>query len=106
MKRLADRERAEAIVAQMCEMRAGLGFIPAWYMAEACVALGRSRSQMYRWINNGLPPATRSAFALQDGHKVAVFEEHGVGAAWKALRVEGEEVPSRATWYRAAGRDL
>ena len=106
MTRIADREQAEAILTQLRELRSKLGSIPPWYMTEACAALGRSRSQVYRWINSGLPPERPRGFALKDAHKVAVFEEHGVGAAWDALRKDGAEIPSLATWYRAAGRDL
>ena len=106
MKRIADRERAEAIVAQMREFRAELGVVPAWYLEQAKKELGRSRACLYRWAKDGVPAGTRSGFQLQGEHKVAVFDERGVGAAWQALRAEGADVPSRTTWYVAAGRDL
>ena len=106
MKRIADRERAEAIVAQMREFRAELGVVPAWYLEQAEQELGRSRACLYRWAKDGVPTGARSGFQLQAEHKVAVFDERGVGAAWHALRAEGAEVPSRTTWYRVSGRDL
>ena len=106
VKRIGDRERAEAVVAQMRELRAELGHVPAWYLAQASEELHRSRACLYRWMNDGVPLSKRSSFSLADTHKAAVFEEHGIGPAWQTLRSEGEEVPSRATWYRAATRDL
>jgi putative transposase len=106
VKRISDRERAEAIVAQMREFRAELGVVPAWYIEQATKELGRSRACLYRWAKDGVPAGARSGFELQDEHKVAVFDERGVGAAWQALRSEGADVPSRTTWYRVAGRDL
>jgi putative transposase len=106
VKRIADRERAEAIVAQMRGFQAELGHVPSWYLRQACAELGRSRASLYRWAKSGIPPGTRESFRLEDTHKTAVFEEHGVGGAWDALEKEGEELPSRATWYRAASRDL
>jgi len=106
MKRIADRERAEAIVTQMREFQAELGHVPSWYLRQACAELGRSRASLYRWAKNGVPTRERESFRLDNAHKTAVFEEHGVGGAWDALRKQGEEIPSRATWYRAANRDL
>jgi putative transposase len=106
MKRIADRERAEAIVGQMREFREQLGFVPAWYLRQAKEELGRSRACLYRWVKDGVPTRERPGFRLEIEHKVAVFDERGVGAAWQALRSEGATVPSRSTWYRAAGRDL
>ena len=106
MKRIADRDRAEAIIAQMREFQAELGHVPAWYLQQASKELGRSQASLYRWVKDGVPSGTRTHFQLEDEHKSAVFEEHGVGAAWKALRADGQELPSRATWYRASARDL
>jgi putative transposase len=106
VKRIADRERAEAIVAQMRELQAELGHVPSWYLRQACAELKRSRACMYRWAKEGVPAGARESFCLGDEHKAAVFEEHGVGGAWDALRKQGEELPSRATWYRASSRDL
>lgn len=106
MKRISDRERAEAIVAQMREFRAELGVIPTWYLEQAKQELGRSRACLYRWAKDGVPAPVRQGFQFQGEHKVAVFDERSVGAAWRALRSEGAEVPSRTAWYRAAGRDL
>jgi putative transposase len=106
MKRIEDRERAEAIVAQMRELREQLGFVPAWYLQQAKEELGRSRACLYRWAKEGVPARERPGFRLHGEHKVAVFDERSVGGAWQALRSEGIDLPSRATWYRAAGRDL
>jgi len=90
----------------MREFRAELGHVPAWYLQQASKELGRSRASLYRWMNDGIPPGTRTRFQLEDEHKSAVFEEHGIGGAWQALHAEGQELPSRATWYRASARDL
>jgi putative transposase len=106
VKRIADRERAEAIVTQMRELQAELGHVPSWYLRQACADLKRSRACLYRWAKDGIPAGTRASFQLGDMHKTVVFEEHGVGAGWDALRGQGEQLPSRATWYRAARRDL
>lgn len=106
MKRIADRERAEAIIEQMRAFQAEFGHVPDWYLREACVELKRSRASLYRWVKDGVPAGRRERFSLSDAHKVAVFDEHGAGGAWSALMRTGEELPSRATWYRAAGRDL
>jgi putative transposase len=106
VKRIADRERAEAIIEQMRAFQAEFGHVPDWYLREACVELKRSRASLYRWVKDGVPAGRRERFSLSDAHKVAVFDEHGAGGAWSALMRTGEELPSRATWYRAAGRDL
>jgi putative transposase len=106
VKHIADRERAEAIVAQMRGFQAELGYVPSWYLRQASAELGRSRACLYRWAKDGVPAGTRESFRLADAHKAVVFEEHGVGGAWEALTKQGEELPSRATWYRAASRDL
>jgi putative transposase len=106
VKRIEDRERAEALIAAMRQMRAELGHVPAWYLAQASKELHRSPACLYRWMKDGVPDRSRASFQLADAQKVAVFEEHGVGAAWRTLRAEGQELPSRATWYRAATRDL
>jgi putative transposase len=106
VKRIADRERAEAIIAQMREFQAELGHVPSWYLRQAGAELKRSRACLYRWTKEGVPAGVRESFCLGDEHKTAVFEEHGVGGAWDVLRKQGEEIPSRATWYRASSRDL
>jgi putative transposase len=106
VKRIADRERAEAVIAQMRELQTELGFVPAWYLTQASNELGRSRASLYRWIKDGVPAGIRPGFQLEGTHKVAIFDEHNVGAAWQNLRYEGAQMPSRATWYRAADRDL
>jgi len=91
----------------MRELRDELGLVPAWYLEQASKELGRSRACLYRWAKDGVPAATTpSGFQFERDHKAAVFEERCVGAAWKALLADGAEVPSRTTWYRAAGRDL
>ncbi len=106
VKRIADRERAEAIIAQMRALQAELGHVPDWYLREACAELKRSRASLYRWVKDGVPAGRCERFSLSDAHKVAVFDEHGAGGAWAALSRTGEELPSRATWYRASSRDL
>ena len=92
MKRIADRERAEAIIARMCAFQGELGHVPDWYLREACAELKRSRASLYRWMKDGVPAGRRERFSLSDASQLALDVLHALGKR-----------PSVGGWPRRSG---